>query len=441
MLDEFNKYIRSEDLFDEEDRLLLAVSGGIDSMVMLNLFSDTSYKIAAAHCNFGLRAAESDDDQVFVEQQCKRINIPLYTRRFDTVARASERGTSLQMAARDLRYEWFEKLCIEYGYSRVAIAHNKNDLVETFLLNLSRGTGIRGLSGIKPRNDKIVRPLLFAGRDQITMYAGNLNIQFREDSSNLEIKYKRNRIRHRIIPEFEALSASFTESVVHTANRLKEAEIIIFRDIETHFNSICVKKDREYYLGIDALLKLNPLNTYLFEFLRRWKFPKELVPDIITSLSSPPGKQFYSPTHRLVKDRDYLIITPRISESVSRYYIDEDDTEIHEPVLMKIRRIKNNPPFRIPASSKVACLDLHLLHFPLIIRKWEKGDYFRPLGMSGLKKVSDYFIDKKLSLVDKENTWIVASGNKVVWIAGHRLDDRFKITGRTKDILIIELPT
>jgi tRNA(Ile)-lysidine synthase len=439
MLGRFLEYISAERLFNENDNLLLGVSGGKDSMVMLNLFSQTGFNTAVAHCNFGLRGEESDDDQLFVENECDRLNIICHTKLFQTKEYALEKGISVQMAARELRYSWFEELCRKFDYSLVAIAHNKNDLVETFLLNLARGTGIKGLAGIKSKNGEIVRPLLFATREEIDTYAAVSMVPFRDDSSNRDVKYKRNRIRSRIIPEFENLSPSFIRSVAQTAGRLRDVDMIFSQAVDHHFTRICRKTQYGYYMDINQLMELQPLNAYLFEFLKKWKFPKELIPDIISSMAGPPGKQFYSPTHRLVKDREEFIISPLLQESAARYYIEEGVDELNEPVKLKIRVQVRDNAFKIPNSKTVACLDMDLLHFPLILRKWEKGDYFQPLGMSGLKKVSDYFTDNKFSLVDKENTWLIASGTKVAWIAGHRLDDRFKVTERTREILMIEL--
>jgi tRNA(Ile)-lysidine synthase len=439
MLEEFKAYIDSENLFSKKDNLLLGISGGIDSMVMLELFSSTTYNIAVAHCNFSLRGEESDADQMFVEEACRFKNIIIHTKSFATGEYALERGISIQMAARDLRYSWFEELRNDFNYDYIVIAHNKNDLAETFLINISRGTGIKGLTGIKPKSGKIVRPLLFAQRAQITEYANRNSILYREDASNLDTKYKRNRIRHRIIPEFLQFRPTFINSISETAERLKEAEMIFSQAIKYHFDKIYAENDRGGSLDISQLLDLKPLNTYLFEFLRKWQFPKEMIPDIITSLRSSSGKQFYSPTHRLVKDRDKLLISPLKEEGITRFYIEEGMTELEIPLKLKISFHTNNPGFHIPGSASIACIDLHMLHFPLILRKWEKGDYFQPLGMSGLKKVSDYFIDNKFSLVDKDNAWIIASGSKIVWIAGHRLDDRFKINERTSEILMIKL--
>jgi tRNA(Ile)-lysidine synthase len=439
MLDEFKDYIISEQLFSEKDNLLLGISGGVDSMVMLDLFNASPYKTSVAHCNFSLRGEESDADQLLVEEECRRKNSIIHTRSFATGEYALERGISMQMAARELRYSWFEELRNELNYDFIVIAHNKNDLVETFMMNLARGTGIKGLTGIKPKFGRIVRPILFAQRDQITEYALSNNISYREDASNLDLKYKRNHIRLKIIPEFMELNSAFINTIAETASRLKETETIFSQSVKYNFERVYEGNKQGGSFDIGRLLELEPLSTYLFEFLRKWQFPKELVPDIIASLNSASGKQFYSPTHRLVKDRDQLLISPLKEEAAIRYYIEEWAKEIYLPVRMKISVKKRYSGFKIPVSASIACIDLHLLHFPLIVRKWEKGDYFQPLGMSGLKKVSDFFIDNKFSLVDKDNTWIIASGSKVVWIAGHRLDDRFKISDRTQKILMIEL--
>ncbi len=439
MYKRFSDFVKAGDLIDRPGKILLGISGGVDSMVMFNLFLETDYPFAAAHCNFNLRGEESDQDQYFVAQECIKNNIHLHFKKFDTVNYSQERGISLQMAARELRYTWFNQLISENGYLSVAIAHNKNDLAETMLINIIRGTGIRGLTGIKEKRGNIIRPLLFAERIDITRHAIKHKVTFREDSSNIDIKYKRNRIRHRIIPEFEKISDSFVKNLYSTACRLKDVEIVFNEAVKNKFNELCTETDNEFRLNIKSLLSLNPLPSYLYEFLKNWNFPREMIPDIIISLKGPSGKQFYSSTHKLVKDRESLIIRPLQHEAVSRYYIEEETTELHEPLKLKISKMEMFSGFRIPADPEIACLDLNVLHFPLLLRKWQKGDYFQPLGMNGLKKLSDFFIDNKFSLIEKEKIWLLTSGNKIVWITGHRIDDRFKITERTKDILMVEI--
>lgn len=439
MTDKFIKFINNENLADKSGSLLLGVSGGVDSMVMMELFLETGFNISVAHCNFGLRGSESNDDELFVAKQAETNRIPFHSKYFDTFNYSDERGISIQMAARELRYSWFDTLMVENGYSAVAIAHNKNDIAETFMVNILRGTGIRGLTGIKAKTGNIIRPLLFAERKEIVEYAIKNNVSHREDSSNSDIKYKRNRIRHRIIPEFENISGGFINSLYQTTCRLNDVETIYSDAINNKFNELWIRNRKEFRVEIKALLKLDPLPSYLYEFLRIWGFPRELIARIIKSLEATPGKQFYSATHRLVKDRSHLIVTPKTAEGITRYYIEEGAGELSEPVSLRISKIKNSSVFRIPADPKVACLDLSNIHFPLMLRKWQKGDYFQPLGMNGMKKLSDFFIDNKFSIVEKENTWLLMSGNRLAWIIGRRIDDRFKITDRTKEILMIEL--
>jgi tRNA(Ile)-lysidine synthase len=434
----FVDFLRSENI-SAESEILLGISGGIDSMVMLDLFLRAGYLVSAAHCNFRLRGSESEQDMAFVSEYCSTYNILLHIESFDTESYASENGISVQMAARELRYSWFERLRIENKYAFIAIAHNKDDLAETFLINLVRGTGIRGLTGIRARAGNIIRPLLFASRREILEFASSNNVPYREDTSNREIKYKRNRIRHRIITEFESISPGFIDTVSLTAGKLKDVETIYEDAIGKKFDEICTRTRLGYKLSIDGLRSLDPLNTYLYEFLKKWNFPPEAIPDIASSLQSTPGKQFFSPSHRLIRDRDYLLVSSRSADITGRYYIEEGEKAISEPVNLKLSRTWNHPGFKIPVDPRIACLDLDRLHFPLILRKWQKGDYFQPFGMEGLKKISDFFIDRKFSLLEKEQTWILTSANKVAWIVGHRIDNRFRITGNTRNILLVEM--
>ena len=434
----FADFIASAEIYRDAGKILLGVSGGVDSMVMLSLFLRARYSFSVAHCNFRLRGSESEADMEFVSEYCKRNSILLHAENFDTAGYAADNRISLQMAARELRYAWFDRLKAENGYACIAIAHNKDDLAETFLINLVRGTGIRGLTGIRARSGSIIRPLLFAGREEILAYATCQNVPYREDSSNREIKYRRNRIRHRIIPEFESISPAFTDTLFETAGRLKDVETIYNDAVTNKFEELCMESGHGYKLSINALKTLEPLNAYLYEFLKKWNFPKESIPDIASSLQTTSGKQFYSPTHRLIRDRDYLLISSRTKDSITKYYIEEGETEISKPLKLKLTRTENHPGFVIPVESHIACLDLDMLHFPLILRRWQKGDYFQPLGMDGLKKISDFFIDNKFSLLEKEKTWILTSGTKVAWIVGCRIDNRFRIKSRTRNILVIE---
>ncbi len=439
MLEAFKDYLKNENLITPQQKILLGVSGGIDSMVMLELFLRAGFNIIVAHCNFGLRGDESDRDEEFVRNHCHERNIPFYSKRFDTEDHAKTLGISPQMAARELRYKWFSGLLKETGAAYVAIAHNRNDLAETFILNICRGTGIMGLTGMGSKSASVIRPLLFASREEIEKFAEKEGVTYHEDSSNREVKYHRNRIRNRVIPELEKINPSFITTAYENTLRIKEAAEVYNQAITEKFHLVCRESGEEAVLKVDKLLQLTPLHVYLYEFLKKWSFSPGQVPDIIDSLDSAPGRMFFSPTHRLVKDRDHLLVTPLKSEGEPLFYIEEGTNRIEQPLQMTIKTVEADQGFRIPSNANIACLDADLLHFPLIIRKWRKGDYFQPLGMTGMKKVSDFFVDNKFSLVEKEAAWIIASGNKIAWIAGHRIDNRFRITSHTRRIVMLEI--
>jgi len=439
MLNRFKNFISENNLFDDNDKILLAVSGGIDSSVMTDLFIKSGYKVGIAHCNFKLRDKESDLDEEFVKQIAEKNNLQIFTTNFETENYANNNGISIQMAARELRYHWFEHIRQQNNYNYIAIGHNSNDIVETFIMNLTRGTGIKGLTGISPKNENIVRPLLFASRNQIKLYSIDNKIQYREDSSNYINKYTRNKIRHNILPIFHEINPNFNNTILENIHRLKSVEKVYYKDINQKSKAIITKKDNNILINIAELQKLNDYKNYLYEFLQPYNFSNLVLPDIEASLNKAPGKVFYSSTHKLVKDREFLIITKISEKHQNKYYIDVDISYISKPFEMSINVDEKDNNFIIPKQSDIACIDFDLVQFPLILRKWEKGDYFMPLGMGQLKKVSDFFVDSKLSIIDKENTWILLSANKIIWIAGKRLDDRFKITDNTKRIITFKL--
>ncbi len=439
MLRSFIKYIEDNALFTTEDTILIGVSGGIDSAVLFDLLNKAGFSTGIAHCNFKLRDTESDKDEAFVENLARKYQRPFYIKSFDTKKYASEKGISIEMAARELRYNWFEEIRHKHHYDRIAVAHHRDDQMETFFLNLARGTGISGLTGMKPVNGKIVRPLLYASRNEIVQYCKKNHLEFREDSSNENTEIQRNKIRHMIIPLMEELNPSFREGLMRTMENLQGIHKIQQTEIANEWERIVVRKGPDYYLSIEELKLLNPLPTYLFEFLKPFHFNNEVISDIVTSLDSVSGKQFLSPTHRLVRDRETLIVTLLASEEKKTYYLDANCSEICCPVKMKVTLLEKRYEYEIPESAKIACIDLDKVQFPMIIRCWLKGDYFRPLGMTGMKKLSDFFVDQKMSLPEKEKTWILANGEQVVWVIGRRLDDRYKITSRTKNILLLEL--
>ena len=437
MLNQLKSYIYENDLFRTGDRIVVTVSGGIDSVVMLDLLLKLGYTCTISHCNFHLRDEESDRDEQFVRDLADQNGVAVFVRNFDTTEYAEINKVSVQMAARELRYDWFEELRQEQGYDWVATAHNKNDVIETFLLNLARGTGIQGLTGIKSKSGRLIRPMLFASREEIKTYALENNLDWREDSSNASAKYSRNKIRLNIIPLFEEINPKFTDTLTDNIRKLSEAEEIYISAIREKRSDYVFREAGYSWILVNDLLKLQPIDTWAYELLGDFNFPQGVVTDIIRSLYGPSGRQFFSSTHRLVKDRDKLLIHPIREETLRRYYIEDPYREISEPVKLEMDVIPNSAEFRIPSSSNIACLDLDLLEFPLLLRKWESGDYFRPLGMSNMKKLSDFFIDLKLSIPEKENTWILQSGSEIAWIVGLRIDDHFKIRPDSKKILKI----
>jgi len=435
----FQSYINKHNLFSKNDKILLTISGGIDSVVMLDLFIRAGYSCAIAHCNFKLRGEESDQDEIFVRELAEKNHIPFYTTSFRTEEYAENNRISIQMAARELRYDWFEDLREKLHYDYVATAHNKNDVVETFFINLARGTGIRGLSGIPPKSGTVVRPLLFLEREDIEEYAKADNLSWREDSSNSQTKYSRNKIRHFIIPGFLELNPGFVDTMWDNINRLREIEGIYLNSLERMKKEIVIKGKEFAWIPINEINKLEPLFTWLYELLIDFDFSAHVVRDIARNLDTGSGKQFFSPTHRLVKDRDKLIIHPLKNTISKRFYIDDPAQDLSDPLQLELSIITEFDKSEIPKDPHIAWFDLDQLEFPLMIRKWEAGDYFMPLGMNNMKKLSDFFIDNKFSLPEKENTWLLVSGTKISWVIGKRIDNRYKVSPETTRILQIQL--
>jgi tRNA(Ile)-lysidine synthase len=438
MLDQFRSFIRENHLIRKSDKILLTVSGGIDSVVMLDLFIKAGYNCGIAHCNFGLRSAESDEDEDFVRQLAYQYGIRFFYKRFDTEEYAEDQGISIQMAARKLRYDWFEKIRKAQSFNLIATAHNQDDVLETFFINLSRGSGIRGLTGIKVVSGRIIRPLLFAPRSMIETYANEFSISHREDSSNSSEKYIRNKIRHKILPLFEAINPSFRNTLMETIQKLRDAESIYTDEINLRRNEIITEKDDIISISLDRLRELPQRKTYLFEFLSEYHFSPKQIVDIDESVNATSGKQFFSTTHRLVKDRSEMIITLIGDEVYRKFYIPEGTDRIFEPLHLEFIVVENTPGFHIPSEPNIASLDYDLLTFPLLIRKWQSGDYFRPFGMKHRKKLSDFLVDQKISIVDKENQWLLLNNEDIVWVINQRIDERYKISPQTKQILMIK---
>jgi tRNA(Ile)-lysidine synthase len=434
----FLKNIIEKKLFGPNQKVLLAVSGGIDSMVLLHLFEKSGFDYGIVHCNFQLRGAESDGDEEFVKRQVLIHGIESFFQTFDTKEYAQINGISIEMAARELRYNYFEKIRKENNYDFIATAHHSDDLIETFFLNLSRKTGIKGLTGIKGKSGKIIRPLLFANREEIESFAAKNYLEFREDSTNNEVIYQRNFLRHKILPLFTELNPSFKKNVLASIENLKDAETVYSGFFDLEKSRVITNATDSQHIDIKKLNNSAHPHLLLFEILSECNFNSTVADEVFQSLDSDSGKQFFSKTHRLVKDREKLFISQLNSNESKIFFMEADDIELFEPFNLNIEK-KSASNFKIRKERNYACLDFEKLQFPLLIRKWQQGDYFQPLGMTGFKKVSDFFIDEKIPLHEKENTWLLCSGEKIVWIMGQRIDNRFKITPKTKNILKIEI--
>ncbi len=427
---------------EPHDRVLLGVSGGIDSVVMMHLFLQAGWPVGIAHCNYQLRGDESEGDRDFVRSLAEKHRLPIYEKRFDTQEYAREHGLSIQMAARRLRYRWFEQVRQGEGYDYVAMGHNKDDLAETFLINLSRGTGLKGLTGIKAAQGAIIRPLLFASRREIAGYCHEQGISYREDSSNRQTYYHRNKIRHHVIPVFRELNPRFLDTMMENTGRLQDVYRLYRMFIEEKKRELVRQKGPDVYISKQQVGG-EAYATFLFEVLRDYGFGGDVVQQIAHEINGTPGKEYYSESYRLLRDRQWLIVSPlaagqqQIPGHPPRYYLEEDEEEVEEPIKLTMEKFERPEGWRIPRDRDVACIDPDKLVFPLILRRWQHGDYFKPLGLDHLKKLSDFFVDRKYSRLEKEHAWLLTSGEKVVWVVGDRLDERFKVDRYTRHILQI----
>lgn len=437
MLEDFKKHLIKICGCSLNNRFLLTVSGGIDSVVMTHLFLQADIDFAIAHCNFQLREEESEADQAFVENLAQKTGKPCHLVRFNTREYADEHGLSVQMAARELRYNWFHEIAKKHGFDFIAIAHNQNDVVETVLINFARGTGIRGLTGINPRVDNIVRPLLFASRWDIEHFAEVGKLAWREDSSNAQTKYIRNRIRHEIIPEFVIINPSFLPNAIDTIGRLGQTELLLDFMMENIKKEVYSETRGKVLIDMEKLKKYPATETLLFELLRPFGCNQRNIRSIVDSFGSIPGKRIITKTHTITRDRLQLIITRNTLPNHAEILIEAETGSINSPLHLVFKNLLNHN-FKIPAASNYAVLDAEKVAYPLILRRWKPGDSFQPLGMRGTKKVSDYLVNNKVPLPDKQHVWVLESKGRIIWLVNYRIDNRFKITNNTPNILQIE---
>ena len=438
LLDQFRKEWAEKKFIATGDTVLVAVSGGSDSMVLADLFLKSKISFAIAHCNFGLRGHASDLDEQLVRDWCVQHNIRFHNVLFDTKAKSAEWKKGTQETARELRYQWFEQLRQAHGYARIATAHHANDNLETLLINLFRGTGISGLHGIKPVNGKIIRPLLFAPKEAITNYVLSEKVPFREDASNKSDDYLRNAIRHNVIPEVQKLFPGVVANVSESITHFSEGEILYNQAIEKERKTLLEQRGRDWYIPVLKLRHRQPLATIVYELLRPYGFTSSQVPDIIGLLSSQTGHFILSQSHRIIRNRDFLVITTIPSASADLILIESVPCTVNAGSYTYKFSYRDRPDI-MPVSKDEAWLDTTSLQFPLILRKWRNGDYLYPLGMKmKKKKVSRLLIDKKISLPGKEEVRILETSKKVAWVSGIRIDERFKIKPSTSQVLVVK---
>ena len=433
MLTKFQHHIEQNFPQLKDKKLLLAVSGGIDSMVLLDLFYKLRFDICIVHCNFQLRGKESDADELLVREICQDSYIPYFIKSFNTLEFAKENKLSIQLAARKLRYDWFQEI-ISLGFDYVLTAHHLDDNVETFLINFTRGTGLEGLTGIPAQNGNIIRPLLPFSREEIENYAQANQIQWREDSSNASDKYFRNKLRHNIVPTLKELNTGFLDSFQNTLHHLQQSESLVNDASKLVFEKVVEEKENQLEIHLKPLLEFQNYKAYLYQWLKNYGF--SAWNDIYDLVEAQSGKQVFSETHVLLKDREKLILSERKSTDKSEVFIIESiESKVNIPLKLRFCKAVNI----FETVSNCIFVDESKIKFPLTIRKWQEGDYFYPAGMNGKKKLSKYFKDEKYSLLDKENQWLLCSEDQIVWVIGKRADDRFTSKETTQNSIKIVL--
>ena len=430
-------YIERNRLLSDDDRrpVLVGLSGGADSVALLSVLVRLGYACVALHCDFHLRGEESERDAAFARTFAESLGVPFYQTDFDTVAYAREHHLYIEMAARALRYAWFEELRERLGAQAIAVAHHRDDSVETVVMNLIRGTGIRGLTGIRPRNGFVVRPLLCVSRADIVAWLENQGIRYVTDSTNLSDAYTRNFIRLNVLPLLERINPSVREAIARSAEHLSAVASVYAYEIARAREEVIVS---EGCLSIEALCRFPAPEAILYELLKEYGFSRWVSAEVFDALRKESGKVFYSKTHRLLKDRAYLWIVPLEREAEKTSFLLDPSREIYrEPVGLTFRELPITPDFQIEKNRRVAYFDADKLRFPLTLRKWREGDWFVPFGMKGRQKLSDYFSDHKFSRIEKEKAWLLCSGDAIIWLIGERADNRFRIDSGTKRVLAV----
>jgi len=438
MKEKFLRYISEKKLCTVKDKILLTVSGGIDSMVMLHLFHKNGFNIAVAHVNFQLRGSESDGDEQLVKKICAQFSIPFFSKQVDTRSYALQHSLSTQMAARELRYAWFNELTHQHHFDFVATAHHVNDSIETVLLNFVRGSGMEGYDGIAVKNKNIIRPLLFAMRNEIEIYAQQNKIEWREDSSNASDDYSRNFIRHNVVPLLKEINPSLENSFQDAVEKILGASELGNLGLRTWEEKFKTEKENVIFFSKKGFENFENTAGLLWNLVKQYGFNIDQCKNIINALSGQSGKRFSSTDFELIVDREHLIISKHENE-LSEVLIEKNQLEAH--LGKSILKITSLDKVELSDNNSIALLDADKIQFPLKWRKWKSGDYFFPLGMNHKKKLSDFFIDQKISVAEKETITVLESANEIVWVVGYRIDERFKILGTTKRVIQFSLHT
>jgi len=438
--DAFERYVAQNGLFRCGDRILLTVSGGVDSMVMLSLFARSGYRVGVAHCNFCLRGAESDEDEVLVAEQARKYGVECYNRRFDTLGEMERTGESMEMVARRLRYAWFEELCREHGYTAVAVAHHADDSIETFFINLLRGTGLRGLTGISTRIGRIVRPLMFASRKEILEYAVQNRIPFREDSSNRSTKYLRNKIRLGLIPRIREINPKFTSLMQRNLARLTDAQLFIDRAVERIRSEAVVRQGDTETILLERIDPAFPRGFVIYELLNSaYGFKGDVIDALCRALDrGATGRRFYARDRVAWIDRGRIVVEPVSDDDACEVKVEYGAQRSYcgnAALYYEYLDIDDVNEYGVP--EQCALLDAGLLRFPLTLRRWREGDAFVPFGMTGRKKVSDFLTDAKVPAAGRRRQFVLLSGDEIVWLVGRRIDDRYRLTARSGQVLRI----
>ncbi|MEG1574823.1 MAG: tRNA lysidine(34) synthetase TilS [Bacteroidales bacterium] len=424
-------FIDKEIPINARDKVLIGLSGGADSVALLSVMKRLKYDCIAAHCNFSLRGKEAIRDRNFAAETAKTHNIPFIDVTFNTLEYVAAKNISVEMACRELRYEWFEKECLAQGCRYIAVAHHRDDSVETLLINLIRGTGISGLTGISPVNGNIIRPMLCLSRIEIEAYLSSRGLNFVTDSTNSETVYVRNKVRNILLPLMQSINPAVYSSLERTAANLRDAELLYREALKEAINRIVTYDIGKVYISVKSLISEPASRSVLYEIIKQYGFMPAQLDPIIAVLNKTSGLRFFSATHRIVKDRETLIISP---------LLDEDDTILHQAEdVLNIEYIDNEGDYELGKDRTTVYFDADKLKTPLYIRHWHNGDRFIPFGMSGSQKLSDYFNNHKFTLIQKEEAQLLLAGEDIIWIVGERQSDKYKVVPATKKILKISV--